>query len=142
MLTPTGFAEKSRLTLERLSGALTLLSDSRCDFAAVFARAKERGWSTVVIVSASQLAEICTICALERGIRVIAIVDPDSGETHMLGLPVWPAFEAVDEVFDGAVMADLRDPVGRRDWALAALGANRVLTPTFLSPPPRQEAAQ
>src|SRR5579872_3068825 len=68
MLTPTGFAEKSRLALSRLSNALEFVHASRGDYAVLFAQAHERGWRTVVIVTASQLAEICAICALEQGI--------------------------------------------------------------------------
>src|SRR3954471_10503891 len=48
MLTPTGFAEKSRLALSRLSTALEFVHASRGDYAALFAQAQERGWRTVV----------------------------------------------------------------------------------------------
>jgi predicted transcriptional regulator len=144
MLTPTGFAEKSRLALSRLSTALEFVHASRSDFAALFAQAQERGWRTVVIVTASQLTEICTICALERDIRVVAIVDPESGQPRMLGVPVHDSFTAIGENFDGAVIADLADPGRTRDRTAELLGADRVMTPRFLNVAPHAapEAAQ
>ena len=144
MLTPTGFAEKSRLALSRLSTALEFVHASRGDYAALFAQAQERGWRTVVIVTASQLAEICAICALEHGIRIAAIVDAGAGQARMLGAPVHDGFESVTENFDGAVIADLADPGRARDDAIAILGADRVMTPRFLNIAPHAmpEAAQ
>ena len=144
MLTPTGFAEKSRLALSRLSTALEFVHASRGDYAALFAQAQERGWKTVVIVTASQLAEICAICALEHDIRIVAIVDPAAGQQRMLGVPVHASFEAVSETFDGAVIADLADPGKARDNVIALLGADRVMTPRFLNIAPHAvpEAAQ
>jgi hypothetical protein len=98
----------------------------------------------VVIVTASQLAEICTICALEQGIRIAAIVDAGAGQERMLGVPVHRGFEAVADTFDGAVIADMTDPGKTRDSAIAILGADRVMTPRFLNIAPRAvpEAAQ
>lgn len=144
MLTPTGFAEKSRLALSRLSNALEFVHASRGDYALLFAQAYERGWRTVVIVTASQLAEICTICALEQGIGIAAIVDAGAAQERMLGVPVHRGFDAVTESFDGAVIADMTDPGGTRENAISLLGADRVMTPRFLNIAPHAvpEAAQ
>ena len=144
MLPPTGFAEKSRLALSRLSTALEFLNAARGEYAALFAQAQERGWRTVVIVGASQLAEICTICALEHDIRVMAIIDPALPQPRMLGVPVHDSFAALTESFDGAVIADLTDPGKVRDDVIALLGADRVMTPRFLNVAPHAvpEAAQ
>ena len=64
--------------------ASTFVHASRGDYALLFAQAYERGWRTVVIVTASQLAEICAICALEQGIRIAAIVDAVVGTMGLL----------------------------------------------------------
>jgi hypothetical protein len=142
MLTPTGFAEKSRLALSRLSNALEFVHASRGDYAALFIQAHERGWRTVVIVTASQLAEICTICALEQGIRIAAIMDPGAAEgRRMLGVLVHGSFETITEDFDGVVIADMSDPGRTRDSAIAVLGADRVMTPRFLNIAPHAEPA-
>src|SRR5688572_13223113 len=75
-LTPQGFAEKSRLTVEYLSYSFSFFRRARADCAAAFARAQARNWRRVVLAGASDLAEIATICALESGIQVAAVVDP------------------------------------------------------------------
>jgi hypothetical protein len=143
MLTPKGFAEKSRLALSRLSDSLVFVHASRGEYATLFAQAKERGWTSIVIVSTSPLAEICTICALEREIRIVALVDSEAEEGRRLGAPVFRSFEQVTEAFDGAVIADLHNPGQARDWAIAALGESRVMIPGFLNTPSRKaEAAQ
>ncbi len=143
MLTPKGFAEKSRLALSRLSDSLVFVHASRGEYATLFAQAKERGWTKIVVVSTSPLAEICTICALERELRIIALVDAESEESRKLGVPVFRSFDHIGESFDGAVIADLHNPAQARDWAIAALGENRVMIPGFLNTPARKsEAAQ
>ena len=138
MLTPKGFAEKSRLALSRLSDSLVFVHASRGEYATLFAQAKERGWTRVVIVSASPLAEICTICALERELRIVALVDGECEDSRKLGVPVFRAFDQVGEAFDGAVIADLNNPGQARDWAIAALGEHRVMVPGFLNTPARK----
>jgi predicted transcriptional regulator len=132
MLTPKGFAEKSRLALSRLSDSLTFVRATRGEYATLLAEAHERQWSSIVIAGASTLAEICAICALERGIRIVAIVNPEAEESRMLGAPVYRDFSAVAEDFDGAVIAELQDPGRLLAIAQTALGATRVLIPPFL----------
>jgi predicted transcriptional regulator len=132
MLTPKGFAEKSRLALSRLSDSLTFVRATRTEFAAIFAEAENRQWKSTVIVGASTLAEICALCALERGIQIVAIVDTSAQIDRMLGIPVYREFAAVAEPFSGAVIADLENPGAALSLAQAALGAERVMIPPFL----------
>jgi len=142
MLTPKGFAEKSRLALSRLSDSLTFVSATRAEFAATFAEAQERQWKSTVIVGASTLAEICALCALERGIQIVAIIDPLAEIDRMLGVPVYRDFASVAESFSGAMIADLQNSGTALDLAQTALGAERVLIPPFLRAGlPKQEAA-
>src|SRR5215510_16125972 len=63
-LTPQGFAEKSRLTVQYLSDSFTFFRQARTDCAALFATAHARGFARVVIAGKSDLAEIARICAL------------------------------------------------------------------------------
>jgi len=142
MLTPKGFAEKSRLALSRLSDSLGFVRATRTEYAALFAEAEAREWKSVVITGESTLAEICAICALERAIRIVAIVAPNSHVAHLLGVPVYPDFAAIAQTFDGAVIADLLQPAQALAAARAALGPERVMIPPFLRAGlPKQEAA-
>jgi predicted transcriptional regulator len=142
MLTPKGFAEKSRLALSRLSDSLAFVRAARAEYANLFADAEARQWQTVTIVGGSSLVEICAICALERGIRIAAIVDAGTQSDRMLGAPVYDNLAAVTLPFDGAVIADLQDPGRVLSETVAALGTERVMIPLFLRAGlPRQEGA-
>jgi predicted transcriptional regulator len=133
MLTPKGFTEKSKLAMNRLSNSLDFVRAVRAEYTALYAVDPMRQWKSTIIVGASTLAEICAICAMERGIPIDAIVDPDSAGQHKLGLPLYRDFSAVMSTAGGAVIADLEQTIRARDLAEAALGADRVAIPPFLS---------
>lgn len=132
ILTPKGFAEKSRLAISRLSDSLTFVRAARAEFSAIFAQAESRQWNSTIIVGVSTLAEICALCAMERGIKIVAIVDPLAQADRMLGVAVYRDFVSVPEPFSGAVIADLQNPEAALKFAKAALSANQVLIPLFL----------
>src|SRR3954470_13007742 len=77
-LTPHGFAEKSRLTVEYLSLSFSFFRRAREDCSGLLIVARGRGWDRVVLVGVSDLAEIATICALEQGMTIPAVVDDKS----------------------------------------------------------------
>src|SRR5579871_4186273 len=62
-LTPQGFAEKSRLTVEYLSYSFGFFRQARADCAKTLASAVEKGWSRIALAGISDLAEIAAICA-------------------------------------------------------------------------------
>ena len=132
MLTPKGLAEKSRLAVNRLSMSLDFVRTVRDEYAALYASEPVRHWKSTVIVGTSTLAEICAICAMERGIPIEAIVDADGTDQHRLGLPLHRDFSTLAKSVGGAVIADLEQAGRARDLAEAALGADRVAIPPFL----------
>lgn len=132
MLTPKGFAEKSRLAMNRLSSSLDFVRAVRGEYAALYASEPVRQWDSLVIVGTSTLAEICAICAMESGIRIEAIVDPDSTDQQRLGLPLRHDFSAIAESVGGAVIAELEQTGRASELAENALGADRVAIPPFL----------
>jgi predicted transcriptional regulator len=142
MLTPRGFAEKSRLALSRLSTSLDFVRAVRVEYTTLFASAAVQEWKSLVIAGDSTLAEICAICAMERAIRIVAIVNPVALDQHMLGIPVYADFGSIQEPFDGAVVADLQMPGQALALAQAALGAGRAVIPPFLRAGlPKKDAA-
>ncbi len=62
-LTPQGFTEKSRLTVDYLSSSFSFFRRAKADCADVFAAAKERGFKRAVLAGKSDLAEIAVLCA-------------------------------------------------------------------------------
>lgn len=131
-LTPQGFAEKSRLTVEYLTSSLSLFRRARADCADVFALARSRGMARVVVAGISDLAEIARICALESGIEIVAVLDPNATEAKYLGLPVIRALSDAPKPFDAVVVTELRLVQKTYETVAAEVGADRVLAPKLL----------
>ena len=93
-LTPHGFAEKSRLTVEYLSNSFSFFRRAREDCSSVLKAAHARGWNRIALVGVSDLAEIATICALEQGITIVAVVDAKSTSDRFVGTRVVPSIDA------------------------------------------------
>jgi len=132
ILTPKGFAEKSRLAMNRLSASLGFVRAVRGEYAALYQSEPVRHWKSIAIVGTSTLAEICAICAMEGGVSIEAIIDPDSADKKKLGLPLHRDLSLVASTIGGAVIADLDQACRARDLAQSALGADRVAIPPFL----------
>src|SRR6478672_4308321 len=70
-LTPRGFAEKSRLTVEYLSYSFSLFRQAKSDCAAILRAGHAQGVRRIAILGVSDLAEISAICALDCGIAIV-----------------------------------------------------------------------
>src|SRR5690242_15812389 len=88
-LTPQGFAEKSRLTVDYLSYSFGFFREAKTDCLELFRRASERGIEKILLLGQSDLAEIAALCAIERGIRIAGVVQKDASRTEFIGLPVF-----------------------------------------------------
>jgi DNA-binding MarR family transcriptional regulator len=131
-LTPKGFAEKSRLTIAYLACSLSFFRDARESCAAVLESAGKRGWSRIVLVGASDLAEISAICALDSGIVIVAVIDPSASGLRIAGLPIVQSFAAVEGNYDGIIVTDLNATHEVFDDAVSRFGAEKVLAPSLL----------
>src|SRR5260370_4377089 len=63
-LTPRGFAEKSRLTLEFMSYSFALFRRAKADCMAALEAARARGYPRISLTGASPLPQIPALCAL------------------------------------------------------------------------------
>jgi DNA-binding MarR family transcriptional regulator len=131
-LTPHGFAEKSRLTVEYLSSSFSFFRRAREDCSSVLKIARARGWNRVALIGMSDLAEIATICALEQGITIVAVVDAKAMTDRFVGAPVVASIDAVPGGFDALVVTDLGATRETIRAALSALEAERVFVPALL----------
>jgi DNA-binding MarR family transcriptional regulator len=138
-LTPNGFAEKSRLTVEYLGISFSFFRQARAECADIFSAIRSRGFQRVVVAGVSDLAEIARICALETGIDIVAVVDADARSASFVGVPVVASFAEVGSPFDAIVVTDLGAPHEVFDNAAAVVGADRVLVPKMLGGRPRRE---
>ena len=131
-LTPQGFVEKSRLTVEYLSYSFSFFRQARSDCANLLRIAHARGVSRVVLSGVSDLAEVAVICALDAGVEVVAVVDADATGTRYLGIPVQTSFAAVGKPFDAVVITNVKQAAQATEAALAQFRRERVLVPQLL----------
>jgi DNA-binding MarR family transcriptional regulator len=128
-LTPHGFAEKSRLTVEYLSYSFSLFRRAKTDYSATLAAARERGFTRIAILGVSDLAEIAAICALDSGITIVAAVDAQSELVRFAGVPVVKSLDEVAGAVDAVLLTDIKATRETTAAAIARLGPERVLVP-------------
>ncbi len=121
-LTPKGFAEKSRLTAEYLSHSFHFYGRARDQMDGCFADCAERGWSSIVLYGAGELAEIALLCAMRHSIRLVAVIDPAVTEDDFLGLRVHRSLDDAD-FHDAVLITDLKQPQQSFD------AVSRIVTP-------------
>jgi DNA-binding MarR family transcriptional regulator len=131
-LTPQGFAEKSRLTVEYLSYSLGFFRQAKVDCAALLRQAQARGCRRIVLAGKSDLAEIVAICSMETDISIVATVDAVAAETRFVGRPVVPSFKNIEEQFDAIVVTDLVATRRTCEALISRFGNEIVLIPQLL----------
>jgi DNA-binding MarR family transcriptional regulator len=131
-LTSHGFAEKSRLTVEYLSGSFSFFREAKSDCIRLFESAKANGLSRFVLTGRSDLAEIAVICALDMGAVIVAVHDIGGGASPFVGRPVFASFEEIPDSFDAIIVTDLTAPAESYSRAVACFGEGQVLVPRLL----------
>ena len=131
-LTPHGFAEKSRLSVEYFSRSFSFFRRAREDCSSVLKTAHARGWNRIVLLGVSDLAEIATICALEQGIAIVAVVDAKATGARFVGTRVVASIDAVPGGFDALVVTNLEATRELIRVVSEQIGADRLLVPAIL----------
>ena len=131
-LTPKGFAEKSRLTMNYLTYSMGFFRLAKRDCGELFGEARRRQFARLALVGKSDLAEICIICGLESGIEVVVVVDLSASSTHFVSVPVVSSFDGVDAQVDAVVITDMLTTKLSFERAVAHFGGDRVLVPGLL----------
>jgi DNA-binding MarR family transcriptional regulator len=138
-LTPQGFAEKSRLTVEYLSVSFGFFRKAKSDCSDLFRAAKEADVANVLLVGQSDLAEIAALCAMEQSITIVGVMQPGATQDRFIGLPIFPDFESVANPFDALLITDLINARATSEDAIARYGVGRVLVPELLRVRIRQQ---
>lgn len=132
-LTPQGLAEKSRLTAEFLAYSLSYFRDARLSCAlALDTATAERGWKSIALVGAGELAEIAMLCAYEKGIAVKAVVDPIWAGEKFVGAPLVRGAADVALSVDGFLVTAMKDQQAVYDELSGTYGAGRIAAPAIL----------
>jgi DNA-binding MarR family transcriptional regulator len=132
-LTPQGFSEKARLTAEYLAVSFTSFREARSQCSALMDEIVARGWQSIVLVGASDLAEIAILCALERGIVVDAVVDEGVTKPKIIGVTVVAKLDALSQPSDGFIITGIQNAQSLYEEVVQAQGGERVLAPAMLS---------
>jgi DNA-binding MarR family transcriptional regulator len=130
-LTPKGFAEKSRLVATYLDSSLAFFREARAEYVELFARLRALGIRRVVLVGRGELAEIAILAAIETGMEIVGLLDPESNNERLYGMPV---LRRLDESEDSAalVITDSREPQAAFDKVRANYETRRIEAPTLL----------
>lgn len=142
-LTPQGFAEKSRLTVQYLSDSFSFFRMAKSGCTRLFDEAAARGFHRLVLAGKSDLTEIAILCAVEAGATVVAIVDIRGGGGHFVGVEVISSYADVRGGFDAIIVTDVSGAQATYEQAVEACGKDRVLVPALLGlrPPKGAEDA-
>lgn len=133
-LTPNGFSEKARLTVEYLSYSFSLFRQAKTDYRHVLKQGRERGFRRIALIGASDLAEIAVICALDDNITITAVVDAGREGSQFCGVPVVSSIGDIESDIDAVLLAEMTFNRAGVAALRKRLGADRVLVPAFLIP--------
>jgi DNA-binding MarR family transcriptional regulator len=131
-LTPVGFAEKSRLTVEYLSYSFSLFRRAKTDCSALLRAAHASGVRRMILLGGSDLAEIAVICALDCGIEIAAVVDAKSEAQMFAGVPVQREVDDVGGLIEAVLVTDMSDTAATIEAAVERFGAELVLVPAVI----------
>jgi DNA-binding MarR family transcriptional regulator len=131
-LTPQGFAEKSRLTVEYLSNSFSFFRKAKSDCTRAFEEATARGFKRLVLAGKSDLAEIAILCAVEAGATVVGIVDVRSDASRFVGVEVFRSYADLKGGFDAIIVTDVTRAQASYELAVEASDHDRVLVPALL----------
>ncbi|KRR18509.1 winged helix-turn-helix transcriptional regulator [Bradyrhizobium retamae] len=131
-LTPQGFAEKSRLTVEYLSSSFSFFRQAKADCTRVFQLAREQKFQNLVLCGKSDLAEIAILSAVDCGVSIVAIVDQSANEMLFVGKQVVAHCDSLIEPFDAVVITDVVNARQAFDEAVRLYGPGRVFAPGLL----------
>jgi len=141
-LTPQGFAEKSRLTVEYLTWSFEFFRRARKQCSELLAFAGSLGGRRIVLFGTGELAEIALLSAGEKEMEVVCVVDPNAREDRCGGRPVVPDIAAAVTLcgqagLDVLMVTDLHDPQETYQAVIAIakahnLAPERTLVPDLL----------
>ena len=130
-LTPTGFAEKSRLVGEYLTSSLGFFRLARAQCADCLAYSHRREWRRLALAGAGDLAEIATLAALESTVDLVLVIAPGCNDAAAAGLPVATSLDRARD-FDAVLLTDIKNPQATYEALRQYLPDDRILAPELL----------
>ena len=114
LLTPQGFAEKSRLTYLYMEYSLSHYRDMRARLREALSHAAKNGTKRVVIYGTGELAEMAYLSLREMHMTLIGFI-ADNQQEAFLSYPVWQPEALSEWEFDAVLLADMERTVRHRE---------------------------
>ncbi|MGE3978839.1 MAG: hypothetical protein AB7F94_14810, partial [Nitrospira sp.] len=114
LLTPQGFAEKSRLTYLYMEYSLSHYRDMRARLRDALSHATKNGTKRVVIYGTGELAEMAYLSLREMHMTLVGFI-ADNRQEAFLSYPVWPPETLREWEFDAVLLADMERTVRHRE---------------------------
>jgi predicted transcriptional regulator len=111
LLTPQGFAEKSRLAYQHLSYFTSLYTLARQDYLDLFRSIESSGVREVVFCGVDEVAEVAYLSLRETNLRLVAVMDDGRQGDVFFGVKVVSIEEGLREFSAPVVISSLK----RRD---------------------------
>jgi len=99
-LTPSGFAEKTRLTYQHLQNFTNLYRTARRDFHTLFNSIRNGHAKRIVFCGVDEVSEIAYLSLKEAGLELAGIVDFNPASRKFFGLDVLPLDAAASLGYD------------------------------------------
>ena len=139
LLTPTGMAEKTRLTYEHITYSLDLYRRARQALRDSLSPLPERGAKRVALFGTGEAAEVAYLTLRELGLEPIGVFAREPGG-QFLGFPVQALADLMEADADAVIVAtfDRPEPV-LLELTAAGLSRDRIVTLRQPAPPARTE---
>jgi DNA-binding MarR family transcriptional regulator len=109
LITPTGIAEKTRLTYEYMEYSLRLYRETRGRFRQEMKERLQSRRPRVAIYGTGEAAELAYLCLKELGIEPVAVFDGNQGG-EFLGIPIRHLERHAEIEYDLVVVATMTPP--------------------------------
>lgn len=130
-LTPTGFAEKSRLTGRYLKNSFSFYRQAGDSCRLAYAECRGKGWQNIILCGISDLAEIAVLRSYEEEINIVGIYDPHTEHNRFVNNVVYHDLAALPE-HDGFLITDLNAAKVSYEYLASKVGAEKIIVPDVL----------
>jgi DNA-binding MarR family transcriptional regulator len=106
LLTPKGFLEKSRLTLEYIQYSYSFYKEARKSITRYLSSLKEKSQTRIALVGTGELAEITYLSMQEVELKPLAVIDEKRIGRNFFGRTVVGMADISPEAFDKILVTD------------------------------------
>jgi DNA-binding MarR family transcriptional regulator len=129
LLTPKGFAEKSRLALQHFTNYNKIYTITRHDSQSLFSVLRARGVEQLAFCGVDEYSEICYLSLREAQIELSAVIDDDRAGEKFLGHPIVDLATGIQQP-GPFFLANLKDSLQLKEKLLSlGIPEDKIITP-------------